>query len=372
MVNESKELILIIDDNQANLAVAEVHLTNEGYSIITATSAKQALQLFKTITPDLILLDIMMPVVDGYELCKIIKSDAKLEDIPLIFMTALNQSKDMVKGFDYGAVDYIIKPFNKDELISRVKNHLSLLNHTKTIKLQNEKLRRLNEEKNGIIELTAHDLNNPLQAVLGFSDVLLSKIPEEHQDLINYTLTIKSSAQKAVGIIKDLMEVNMIEQGKLKLMFDEFDVRDVLIKVIDDYLFLSAKKNQKIIYDESEDDCIIKTDVSKLERIFDNLISNAIKYSDFGGTIKISCQKVKDNLTKDTIKISIQDNGPGFTEDDKQKLFTKFAKLSAKPTADEASTGLGLSIVKKLTELLNGKIELESEFGKGANFIISF
>lgn len=371
--NLNKELIFIIDDNEANILVASYHLKAEGFRVESTTLAKNALEMLENSKPNLILLDILMPSISGFELCKQIKSNPLIADIPVIFITALKHTDDMVKGFDYGAVDYIIKPFNKNELVSRVKNHLKLVKQNRTIKCQNEILLKLNDEKNGIIELTAHDLKNPLQAILGFSDILLAKIPEQHHALASYANTIKSSAQKAVNIIKDLTEVNLIEQGKLKLTFSQIDVRDVLIKIIDDYMFLAESKNQKIIYNETDKSCVINSDFSKLERIFDNLISNAIKYSKIGGRIVISCKYLESQGDDyPYIFVSINDDGPGFTDDDKQKIFTKFAKLSAKPTADEASTGLGLSIVKKLTDLLNGHIELETHENSGSTFIMKF
>ncbi len=369
----NKELILIVDDNPANIEVAVAHLQLEGYRIETAASARQALDKLNIIRPDLILLDIMMPVTDGFELCKIIKADEKLSDIPIIFLTAMNQPDDMVKAFSSGAVDYIAKPFHKEELVSRVKNHLNLVKQTATIKFQNDALIKLNEEKNGIIELTAHDLKNPLQSVLGYSDILISKISPDKTELASYAYNIKSSAQKAVNIIKDLMEVNLIEEGKLKLSLTEFDLRDVLLKVVEDYMFHSESKQQKVIYEETDKPCIIRTDQSKFERIIDNLLSNAVKFSKVGGKIHVKCEYIEkqDNESAFAV-ISIKDEGPGFTDNDKSKLFEKFAKLTAKPTSDEPSTGLGLSIVKKLTELLEGEIYLISHIGEGATFYLRF
>lgn len=369
----NKELILIVDDNPANIEVAIAHLQLEGYRIETANSAQQSLDKLKTFKPDLILLDIMMPIIDGFELCKIIKTDEKLSDIPIIFLTALNQPDDMVKAFSSGAVDYIAKPFHKEELVSRVKNHLNLVKQTRTIKFQNDALKRLNEEKNGIIELTAHDLKNPLQSVLGFSDILISKISAEQTELASYAYSIKSSAQKAVNIIKDLMEVNLIEEGKLKLSITEFDLRDVLVKLVEDYMFHSESKQQKVIYEETDKPCLTRTDQSKFERIIDNLLSNAVKFSKIGGRINVKCDYIEKQENDSAFAvISINDDGPGFTDEDKSKLFEKFAKLTAKPTSDEPSTGLGLSIVKKLTELLEGEIHLISRLDVGATFYLKF
>lgn len=363
----SDYLVLVVDDNPANLDVLSAYLQNDGFRVETTLNSKTAIELIHKSKPNIVLLDAMMPVVDGFELCKIIKDNKQTSDIPVIFITALNQPEELVKAFNHGAVDYLSKPFSKDELLSRVKNHLRIVDQTNTIKKQNQDLITLNEEKNSIIELTAHDLKNPLQSIIGFSELLISKLPEDEQNLLSYVHSIKSSAQKAVNIIKDLNEVNLIEEGKLSLSILNFDLRDIVMKVIEDYLYLAESKKQIIIYNEIEEELIIHSDKSKLARIFDNLISNSIKFSDKGKKIFIECKKENSSAV-----VVIRDQGPGFTADDKSKLFGKFSKLSARPTADEPSTGLGLSIVKKLTDLLGGNIELKSEYNEGAEFIFRF
>lgn len=366
------ERILIVDDISLNLDILNVYLKKAGYIVESAMTSDDAIAKINSMKIDLILLDAMMPNINGFELCTIIKSNIDSMDIPVIFITANSQTEYLVKAFEIGAVDYISKPFSEAELISRVQNHLRIVKQTKTIVEQNKALSYLNQEKNGIIELTAHDLKNPLQSIIGFSDLLISKLPESEHQLFSYAHSIKYSAQKAVNIIKDLNEVNLIEEGKLSLSIIEFDLRDILMKVIEDYIYIAESKNQVLIYNECDDELIVKSDTSKLSRIFDNLLSNALKFSNPNTKIIVSCELISNEIGNNYILVSFQDKGPGFTEEDMSKVFKKFAKLSARPTSDEPSTGLGLSIVKKLTELLDGEIVLESEYGQGSKFTLKF
>ncbi len=363
--------ILIIDNNIDDVKNLSVILQQSGFLIDIADSSNKIIEKISSFEPDLILLDALMPQEDGLELCKLIKDDIFSKEIPIIFITEFIKPENLEKAYDYGAIDYIKKPFLKEELIARVKNQFQSINQNKIIKKQLKELTELNNEKNGIIELTVHDLKNPLQAIIGYSDVLINKLTEKEQLLLNYLHSIKSSAQKAVSIIKDLNEVNTIESGNLTLYYEKFDVREVLLKNVEDYLFSAESKKQIIIYEEYEDELFVNSDKIKMARIFDNLISNAVKYSESNKKIYVKCDLITEHNAK-LVKIIIKDEGPGFTKEDLKKIYGKFAKLSARPTSDECSTGLGLSIVKKLTELLEGSLELKSSVGKGAEFILKF
>ena len=366
------ETVLIVDDNIANLEIARTILHEYGYEIIIAESAKEALEILKYEKPDLILLDIMMPSVSGFELCQIIKASDGLKDIPIIFLTALTQPEDLVKGFEYGGADYITKPFAKDVLITRVKNQLELVKKNKIIIQQNKDLIKLNNEKNALLAIAAHDLKNPMQAILGSAELIEKKLFNNTEIDIELVENIKFSSKKAINIITDLLDVQAMEEGKLKLKMELVDARDIVIESIDEFLQIANKKHIKLNYDEDDRSCNIFTDKNKLSRVIDNLISNAIKFSPQGKEVKISCKNVNIGTNEDIIRIEVRDEGPGFTKDDLEKVYSKFSKLSARPTAEESSTGLGLSIVKKMTELLGGIVELETKVGEGSTFKLSF
>lgn len=369
----SPQTIMIIDDNLANLEIAQKILNDNNFDVIIAVSAEEADEIMQYETPDLILLDIMMPGVNGFEYCKKLKNDPKKQDIPIIFLTALTQPEDLVRGFAMGGADYITKPFSKDVLLTRVKNQLELVNRNRIIIEQNLHLKRLNEEKNALLSITAHDLKNPLTAIMGSAELLLKRAEiSEIEENFNLVEIITSSSKKALNIIQDLLEVQALEEGKVKITRTHFDARDVVIQSVDEFMYAAAKKKIKINYEEDEKECSLFTDQKKFARIIDNLISNAIKFSPPNSEVNVKCECIDLSKNNPIIRVTIQDSGPGFTKSDLEKLYTKFAKLSAKPTGNESSTGLGLSIVKKIVELLDGIIELRTKENEGSTFIISF
>lgn len=360
-------IIMIVDDNIKNLELAVTLLQLYKYEIAVANSGKEAIEILNEVTPDLILLDIMMPEMDGYEVCKTIKSNPKYKNIPVLFLTAKSETEDIVKGFEAGGVDFIKKPFKQEELLIRIKNHLELKRASDIILSQNQ-------EKNALLSITAHDLKNPLQAILGLMDIL----ERQHNnlspdDFIEIVRAIKYSTKTAIHITKDLLDVHAFEEGKIFIKNSVFNIYDVINDIIDNYKFSASDKHINIHFNSDCSSYLINADKSKTERIFDNLISNAIKFTNKNKNIWIniySKHNTQSNLEQ--VITVIKDEGPGLTDEDKKNLFKKFAKLSAKPTGGETSSGLGLSIVKKLVEAMNGSVWCESIHGSGASFFVAF
>jgi two-component system, sensor histidine kinase and response regulator len=364
--------VIVIDDNDQNLEIARTYLNSLKYNVSIASSGRKALSMIEADKPDLIILDIMMPVMDGFEFCSIVKSKKSTKDIPIIFLTALSETRDIVKAFNYGAVDYITKPFTREEFILRVKNHINIINQTRIIKEQNQKLSFLNQEKDGLLQITVHDLKNPLQTVLGYSDLIIRRLTKnDEQDLMKFVNPLRQSTLQAINIIQDLLEVNRLEEGNFILDMAKIDFRDVLMRAVDSFTHKASDKQISIIYNETDEDCFVEADGVKLERVFDNLISNALKFSPANTKITINCKIVQLGSQSHVIA-EIIDQGPGFKEEDIPMMFKKFAKLSAKPTGDESTTGLGLSIVKKLTEAMGGSISFETAQTKGTKFTVNF
>ncbi len=354
--------VLIVDDNYRNIELAVSLLQGEDYEIAIAGSGVEVLSILEEFIPDLILLDVMMPEMDGYEVCRRLKSNENYKDIPVVFLTAKSELEDILQGFRVGGVDYIKKPFNQDELLMRVKTHVDLKKTMELVKLQNI-------EKSALLSITAHDLKNPLQAIWGLVDIIETKYKQlSESDMLEILSNIKISTKTAISITKDLLDLHRYESGKFNLKLIDFDYESLLKRIIEVNSNIAQSKNIKLCYmRDTEAITIIKADKSKFERIIDNLISNAIKFSEKNSSIVV---KVCNSNNK-TI-ISIKDEGPGFTEKDKELIFTKFAKLSAKPTGGETSSGLGLSIVKLLVEAMNGTVYYETEVGVGTEFFVSF
>lgn len=364
--------VIVIDDNDQNLEIARTYLNSLKYIVSIASSGRKALSMIESDKPDLIILDIMMPVMDGFEFCSIIKSKKTTKDIPIIFLTALSETRDIVKAFNYGAVDYITKPFTREEFILRVKNHINIITQTRIIKEQNQKLNFLNQEKDGLLQITIHDLKNPLQTVLGYSDLIIRKLSKSDEyDLLKFLNPLRQSTLQAINIIQDLLEVNRLEEGNYILDISKIDFRDVLMRAVDSFTQKASEKQISIIYNETDEECFVEADGVKLERVFDNLISNALKFSPSYTKITINC-KIIQATNRPAVIAEIIDEGPGFKDEDIPMMFKKFAKLSAKPTGEESTTGLGLSIVKKLTEAMSGKISFETIQGKGTKFTVEF
>ena len=362
--------VLIVDDTRENLQVLGNILREQKYKIALANNGKEALEIVKKKLPDLILLDIMMPEIDGFEVCRRLKSDNDTKEVPVIFLTAKTETEDIVKGFQIGGVDYITKPFNHEELLIRVKTHIDLKKSKDVIVKQNGELKKLNQEKNNFLSIAAHDLKNPITAIKGFSKIIEDEnVSLEKEEIIDFSKEIRVTSENMFQIVVDLLDINAIEEGKINLTNDNFNIDEFVKLKLDTYELRAKEKEIKMNFKDSLDEFIVFADNNKVGQVLENLISNALKFSPFNKNIFIKTEKVTNEKNKPFIRISVKDEGPGISEEDKKKLFGKFAKLSARPTNDESSTGLGLSIVKKLVEAMGGRIWCESELGNGAAFL---
>jgi len=363
----AKSLILAVDDISKNLQVVGTLLRREGYRIVPATSGAQALERVRAETPDLILLDLMMPDMDGLEVCRRLKADALTLPIPVIFLTASNEMEHLVQGFEVGAVDYVTKPFNPPELLARVRTHLELKHARDTIIRYGQELSRLNEEKNEFMGIAAHDLRSPLGTIQGFSDLLLDDPEMAREEREDFTRRISDTATRMSEMVQNLLDANRIERGELKLNLAPTELSAPLSGVVEAYRPRAAAKQQSVHLQNETPPVTVVVDPSVLVQVLENLVSNAVKYSPPGKDIFVRLKKLPD-----AVRCEVQDEGPGLSAEDQKKLFGKFARLSAKPTGGEHATGLGLSIVKKMVEAMNGRVWCESEPGRGALFIVQF
>jgi two-component system sensor histidine kinase/response regulator len=352
--------ILVVDDVTKNLQVVGTMLRNEGYEVMPATSGAEALEGVRVQLPDLILLDLMMPEMDGLEVCRRLKTDPATAQVPIIFLTASNEMEHLVKGFSAGAVDYITKPFNAPELLARVRTHLEL-------KHARARLREMNDEKNEFMGIVAHDLKNPLGAIEGYSELILKEWAEPGGELHDCASRIRETARRLTEMVRNLLDANRIERGEMKLDLRPVDLASLLSVVVESYRPRAAAKQQAIEPHLESGPAIVQADKNLVLQVFDNLVSNAVKYSPPGTQITARLK-----TTPASVRCEVQDQGPGISAEDQKRLFGKFARLTAQPTAGEHSTGLGLSIVKKVVEAMGGQVWCESELGQGATFIVEF
>jgi two-component system, sensor histidine kinase and response regulator len=356
---QSKARILVVDDVLQNLQVVGSMLRKEGYDVMPASSGAEALERVRVRVPDLILLDLMMPGMDGLEVCRRLKADSSVSQIPTIFLTASNEMEHLVRGFEVGAVDYVTKPFNGAELLARVRTHLEL-------KLARERLREMNDEKNEFMGIAAHDLRSPLSAIKGYAEMVVEDAQAlQHADLESNGRHIREAATRMAEMVQNLLDSNRIERGEMKLKVQPTDLASVLAMVVETYRPRAAAK-QQVIHLENEPPLIMSlVDPNVAIQVLENLVSNAVKYSPAGKQIHVRLKR-----SAESVRCEVQDEGPGLSAEDQKKLFGKFARLSAKPTGGEQATGLGLSIVKRMVEAMNGRVWCESELGIGCTFLV--
>jgi signal transduction histidine kinase len=349
--------ILLVDDMPGNIKVLNEILSPD-YQILFATDGMRALKLATAEQPDLILLDIIMPGMDGYELCRQLKSNQKTHNIPIIFITAKDADEDETQGLALGAVDYITKPVQPAILRARVKSHLDLQS-------QKTRLIELNELKNRFLGMAAHDLKNPLGTIHGMSEVLL----EEHDRLDSeerqlFLHTIYRVSEQMLKLVNDLLNVSVIESGKFELVMHPTDLNALVEMRLRLFAPMAEKKGIHIVTSLGVLPRV-PLDEDRFGQVIDNLLSNAIKFSP-------PCMQITLTTHADThsADFSVADQGPGIPVEEHGQLFQPFQKLSPKGTAGEKSTGLGLAIVKKIVDAHQGTITLVNPSDGGARFTV--
>jgi two-component system, sensor histidine kinase and response regulator len=361
---KKKESILIVDDQMTNLKILSSILSKD-YSLGIANSGENALKYMDNNTPDLILLDIMMPEMDGYEVCQKIKQNETYKDIPVIFLTAKTDIDDVVKGFEYGAVDYITKPFNISELKVRVRNHLNLQAARNELKKANTKLTKINKEKDRFFSIIAHDLRSPLSGFEGLSRLLVQQIRANNLDMIEkYASAMQQSSKITMELLMNLMTWSRSQTGTLDYQPEELSLQGIVNESVALLQHAADEKNitleTPIIHDAN-----FVADKEMMGVILRNIVSNAIKFTKPGGSVMIKAEKNDSEVT-----ISVTDDGIGMTGEMLNSLFRIDTKVRRTGTNKEPSTGLGLLLCKEFVDMHGGKMSVESEEGKGTKITV--
>lgn len=380
MSEDDKYEVLIVDDIPKNIQVISSILTEEEIEVSFATNGKQALDNVKFKPPDLILLDIAMPGMDGYEVCTKIKQMDSAKHVPIIFLTAKTEVEDIVQGFDTGAVDYITKPFNSRELISRVFTHLELKRSrdlieqkTKTIEKQNEELKYINATKDKFFSVISHDLKNPFHVIVGYSKLLIKEAPK-HSDktLEKYASTVVDAARSGSKLLENLLHWSRSQRGAMECAPKMLALHRIVKSAVD-YLKQDIENKRIDLQVDVANDILVWADDRMLNSVVRNLLSNAIKFTNEYGQVVINAIKHHHNITdsKSFVLISVKDNGIGIPKDDISKLFRLDKNYTRIGTKNEKGTGLGLILCKEFIEKNNGKIWVESEHKVGSTFFFS-
>jgi two-component system sensor histidine kinase/response regulator len=356
---QRKPLILVVEDIPESMFSVCNILQAKGYGLAMAENGRQALEIVPEARPDLILLDIKMPEMDGYEVCEQLKKNPKTKDIPIIFLTISSGTAEIVKGFATGAVDYITKPFKKEELLSRVKTHLDL-------KCAREELKELNATKDKFFSIIAHDLRNPLQCLILYADSL-----HNDYDLLDddkrkdYFHKFYNNSNLIAALLENLLEWSQSQQGIIEPHPKEIDLHALTEENID-LLEENAKKKNIAVSSQIKPETFAFADNNMIRTVIRNLISNAVKFTNPGGKVEISAAI---STNGNSVDITISDNGVGISAEDIDTLFRiDVKKKKNKGTDNEKGTGLGLILCKEFVEKNNGSIRVASEPGKGSRF----
>ena len=367
-----KPTILVVDDTKENVVVLTSLLTGL-YKTKVATSGAKALEIALANPPDLVLLDIMMPEMDGFEVCRRMKENEGLRAVPIIFLSALNETADKVRAFSAGGVDYITKPFQFEEVRARVDTHLKIRQLQARLEKQNqqlqenyEQLTRLGEQKDEFIRIASHDLKNPLMCIQGFTSLVISSVKPGDvmtEDAGSFLSKVISSTSLMQKIIVDFLDFQAMEDGQIALQLLPTDMNEIARKARDQNQAYADGKSITLALDLGADLPKSRADADRVRQVLENFVSNAIKFSTAGceATIRTSCRE-------GSLLAEVLDSGPGLTDEDMGKLFVKYAKLSNKPTGGEKSSGLGLAICKKIIELHGGRIGARNNPDGGSIF----
>ena len=359
MATKNKSKILIVDDVTKNIQLVANILQEAGYEIFFALNGQMALELVKNQTLDLILLDIMMPEMDGFEVCRHIKKLSNARDIPIIFLTAKTDIESIKKGFEVGGVDYITKPFNKEELLARVKTHLDLM-------LQQKELKEVNATKDKFFSIIAHDLKSPFNHLLGLTEIIRDRSMETgHEEIRELASLIHKSAKQG----RDLLD-NLLTWSRSQIGVHDFKPEPVnLHETVDEAMvFVEQIASQKniSIFNEVKRSMKARADINMLNTILRNLLNNAIKFTKPGGFVKVYAKE-----RNEVVEITVEDNGIGISKSTLSKLFKIDENPSTPGTGSEKGTGLGLILCREFVERHGGEIRVESERGSGSKFIFT-
>ncbi|MBF0371477.1 MAG: hybrid sensor histidine kinase/response regulator [Magnetococcales bacterium] len=362
----TQKTVLIVDDQPQSLDILK-EILSPFYRIQLATNGRIAIKAaHSTPPPDLILLDIMMPETDGYETCRILKQDKNTRDIPILFVTAKSELEDETKGFEYGAVDYLVKPVSPAIVLARVRTHLSLYSHTKKLEVANERLKELDRLKSLFIASMSHELRTPLNAIIGFIGVMLQGMSGPLNDRQKDHLgRAYGSAKHLLALIVDVIDISKIEAGYLETHPEEILLEEVVQEALDTIAGEAKKKGLEVMANYPETLTLV-TDRKRLLQCLLNYLSNAVKYTPQGRIMLNISQAGR------FLEVAVTDTGVGISEKELPRLFDSFVRLEATRRLNAPGTGLGLYLTRKIvTDLLGGKVSATSREGYGSTFMLT-
>ncbi len=381
--------IMIVDDEPINIDVVKAFLEEEEYrNFVTVEDSTQAMKLLEETRPDLMLLDLIMPEVSGFDILAAVRSDPKFRHLPVIILTAWTDTQNKLKALEFGATDFLAKPLDQSELRLRVRNTLAAKAYQDQLAHAKEQAVSANKAKSEFLANMSHELRTPLNHIIGFTELVLyknfgnlNKIQED------YLSDVHQSSKHLLSLINDILDLSKIEAGKCELKIRDVDFRTILLNGLSMIKEKALKRKIKISSRFNGIPEKIKADKRSLKQILYNLLSNAIKFTQERGRILLEAKLADDDILnkceiqrnnnksnkRHFVIISVNDSGIGLSEDNLIRIFRPFDQADNSSSRNYGGTGLGLSITRQLVELHGGKIWAEShgkKKGSTFNFIL--
>ncbi len=353
MTHNETGRILVVDDNDLNVEMLCMRLRRSGFDAKGVLSGPEALALLEKEPFDLVVLDIMMPEMDGYQVLREIRKHFSITELPVIMATAKSETSDVVQAFELGANDYVTKPIDLWVLLARVRTQL--------------KLRRLIREKDEFLAIASHDLKNPLNNIHGYAKLFLmtAKVGEPlTQEMLAMVERTVRQSHVMLRIIVDYLDYHALEEGELTLAREQVDLNQLVAECVEEHKVQYREKGLTIEFVPSSTPAVVAVDTMRITQVLHNLFSNAIKFSHRGSKIRVFFEYLEGGV----VKISIHDGGPGLTPQEQRSIFEKFSRVGSRGTAGERGSSIGLSIAKRLVEMHGGRIGCENHPQGGAVF----
>ena len=364
-INRSDYKILIVDDVVSNVLLLKILLTNEKFQVCTANCGNMCIEQAKAENPDLILLDVMMPDISGFDTAVILKKDPATADIPIIFLTALNNPSDLVHGFQVGANDFLTKPFNKEELVVRVMHQITLVAAKRLIQQQNEELRATIANRDKMYSVIAHDLRSPMASIRMVLNLVVTAMSPDMigPELFELLDKANKESEEVHDLLDNLLKWTKSQTGRLNVVLQDFDLNDVIPGVVEIFEMIATTKKIKLTYEGTNTPLVVRADNDMLKTIVRNFMSNAIKFSPEGGNIEIR-MSTQDGFAK----VSVHDHGVGIEPERIDSIFHKGETTYG--TGGEEGSGLGLQLCADFARKNGGDVMVESVLGEGSTFSV--